>query len=111
MEKVELHHAFVWICDKCGKENTTLPYRVEFPPTIVNDKYGGNAAFQGAFIGYEPLVEDPDDEDDNYDEEDEEDEEIDEDFQLEVGHSEIYLCPNRVICRYCKTEFETYLDN
>ena len=43
MDKVELHHAFVWICDKCGKENTTLPYRVEFPPTIVSDKYGGNA--------------------------------------------------------------------
>lgn len=106
MEKVELHHAFVWICEKCGKENTTLPYRVEFPPTIVSDKYGGNATFQAEFIEYEPLVEDDDDED--YDEEDEE---LDDDAQLEVSHSEIYLCPNRVVCRYCKTEFETYLDN
>jgi len=110
MEKVELHHAFVWICDKCGRENTTLPLRVEIPGLTFDS--GKNEA---EILEYETLrelwayenAEEDEYEDYEYDEECEDEEE---DYELEVGHSEIYMCPRQVTCKYCKAQFEASLD-
>lgn len=71
MRKVELHHAFVWDCDECGRENFCNGLDPELTAEEIEELK--------EIHGIEPS---------------------------ELG-GKFLLAPATVICKYCKTEFET----
>lgn len=86
MKTVELHHAFLWICDECGKENVCTAIPVDVQLLGLDEKaIGGIAEY---LIG---EMEIPDDEEDA-------EEEID-------GDPKFYAYPRYVKCKYCKARF------
>lgn len=107
MNKVELHHAFLWTCDVCGRDNIQVVEKVDLRhwQDLMEKKDLPEDA--------EPL-----------DEEELEDDEIEGELILDVidehngsvtfhiyrEMTSIYPIPCQVTCRYCKSSFEAVLE-
>lgn len=79
MQKIELHDAFIWDCNECGRENVQ---RAVARQVEIDDP--DEVALVRQELGLEP------------------DEALPEDLGLMVSF------PAKVVCRHCETEYEPY---
>ncbi len=133
MKKVELHYAFLWVCDNCGKENILVPERVdprvieEIAEQIIMEEEGEEKKekepnYLKGQIADEFLNDDEDEDLEDCLAEDGEDGYVgtyiyEETMELEDGsmattrkfvgaYQDVCKCPGTVTCKYCKEKFE-----
>lgn len=76
LPRVEMHHAFFWICDACGEENIIVPIRIETEETL------RNIATSGYIFSSSPIS-----------------------GEGNIKESSLFFCPRQLRCRACKAKY------